>query len=194
MVQPLKIILASTSTCRKNLLKQIKLDFQIIDPNVKENNIIRNPSKRVKTNAVLKASSVDENLEKTLVLAADTIVVIDGKILGKPRDDNEAKEMLRTLSGRTHNVYTGIALIDLESGKKEVKYEMTCVTIKNLSEKEIEAYIRSGESKNRAGAYSAQGLGAVFIERVEGCFFNVEGLPVSLFYDMLKSFGYTHLQ
>jgi septum formation protein len=194
MTKPLKIILASTSNCRKNLLQQINLDFQIIEPKVKENNTIQNPGERVKINAVLKASSVAENLGKSIVLAADTVVAIDGEILGKPRNGNEAKEMLRTISGKTHDVYTGIALIDLESCKKEVKFEMTSVTIKNMSKKEIDAYVRSGESKNKAGAYSAQGLGAVFIERVEGCFYNVEGLPLSLLFDMLKRFGYTLLQ
>lgn len=124
-----------------------------------------------------------------MIVGADTIVVLDGHVLGKPKDARQARGMLRSLSGRTHTVYTGVALIDARSGMSESFYERTRVTFRAIDEKEIREYVRSGSPLDKAGAYGIQDdFGAVFVEKVSGCFYTVVGFPLSRFYVELPKF------
>lgn len=136
-----------------------------------------------------KAEEVAAFKPGALVIGADTLVTAEGRLLGKPRDEQEAQEMLAFLSGRRQEVYTGVALYCAAKNRKMVDCEMTMVQFRTLTGREIEGYIRSGEPMDKAGAYGIQGLGAVLVERIEGCFFNVVGLPLTRLTLMLKGFG-----
>jgi len=184
-----KIVLASTSPRRIELLRQLGLDFECFDPGNSENSTQTDPVERVKENAEKKATSALEHHKYRIVIAADTIVLIDGVILEKPKDRGDAVKMLSTLSGRTHKVLTAIAVVDSATGKRAVAVEETLVKIKELTREEIESYVDSGEPLDKAGAYAAQGLGAVMVERIDGCFYNVVGLPLSRLHSVLLGFG-----
>jgi septum formation protein len=136
--------------------------------------------------ALAKALSLVGKFPNAAILGADTVVVLDGRILGKPRDRSDARAMLRTLSGRTHTVYTGLALVDVPTGLRETCCEKSLVTMKRINNEEIDRYLATGEPMDKAGSYGIQGFGAVFIKHIDGCFFNVMGLPVGRLYDMLK--------
>jgi len=123
----------------------------------------------------------------SLVLGADTIVVAGGEILGKPADSADAARMLRRLSGETHRVITGVCLARAPARVEALCHETTFVTFRRLDEEEIAEYVASGEPLDKAGAYGIQGLASIFITRVEGCYFNVVGLPVAMVYDLLKN-------
>jgi septum formation protein len=122
-----------------------------------------------------------------LVIAADTVVTLDGRVLGKPADEEEAKQMLSLLSGRRHEVYTGVTLAKGATSRSE--YEVSAVWFRDLLPDEIEAYVATGEPMDKAGAYGVQGLGSLFVSRIEGDFYNVMGLPVCRLGQMLPSFG-----
>jgi len=124
----------------------------------------------------------------TLVLGADTVVVVNGELLGKPREAEDARRMLRLLSGLTHRVITGVCVVRAPREIMALKYESTSVTFRPLDEEEIQSYLASGEPFDKAGAYGIQGLASKFVTRVEGCYFNVVGLPVALVYEILKPF------
>lgn len=124
----------------------------------------------------------------SFVLGADTVVVVDSQILGKPSDAQHAYQMLRTLSGRTHRVITGVCLVRAPHSVVAARHETTQVTFRCLEEDEIQGYVRSGEPFDKAGAYAIQGLASKFVTRIAGCYFNVVGLPVPLVYELLKSF------
>ena len=126
--------------------------------------------------------------ENALVLAADTVVSLDGRILEKPADEEEAFRMLRALSGRSHTVYSGVVM--LYGGREVSRYEATDVCFRPLSDSEIAAYIATGEPMDKAGAYGAQGVASVFVERIDGDFFNVVGLPLCTLGKMLAEFGF----
>ncbi|NLT95615.1 MAG: septum formation inhibitor Maf [Clostridia bacterium] len=184
------IVLASGSPRRAELLRQINLPFSIMVSDIDENNVeMVEPKEWVQLLASAKARDIAARLGKGLVIGADTVVVLDNKVLGKPRDTKEAIEMLEFLSGRTHQVMTGIALVDAEKGKKLTDVEITQVKFRELSKKEIEAYVASGEPMDKAGAYGIQGLGAVLVEGISGCYFNVVGLPLNRLVQCLKNFG-----
>ncbi len=185
-----KIVLASTSPRRISLLRQIGMRFTVFAPVEDEASVNPDPKERVMENALAKARSVLGNVDMGLVVGADTVVYIDEKILGKPSSDDEARMMMATLSGRVHRVFTGLAVIDAESGREEVGCEETQVHMMELSDEEISRYVESGEPMGKAGAYAIQGLGAVFVERVVGCFHNVVGLPLSLLWKMICDMGY----
>jgi len=180
------IILASISPRRQMLLRQVGIEFDIIPPGgdevmpVKEDFI-----ETVVRNAEAKAVSVLSKANGRLVLGADTLVNIDGEPLGKPTNREDALRMLHRLSGSDHFVYTGIALIDPDSDFRYLDHETTKVTFRKLSDEEIEAYIRTGEPMDKAGSYGIQERGAAFISRVEGCFFNVMGLPLAKLWEAL---------
>ena len=146
------------------------------------------PPELVKALASAKArEAAAEAAEGDVVIAADTIVVYGGRVYGKPHSPAEAAAMLRTLSGRTHEVYTGVCVI--RSGVELCRADRSAVTFRALSEGEIERYIASGEPLDKAGAYGAQGRGALFVERIDGDFFNVMGLPLCMLGEMLKEQG-----
>ena len=185
-----KIVLASTSPRRISLLHQIGMLFTVVAPMEDEASVNPDPKERVMENALAKARSVLGDVEKGLVVGADTVVYIDEMILGKPSSEEEARTMMATLSGRVHTVYTGLAVIDAEAGRMEVSCEETQVQMMKLSAEEIGRYVETGESMGKAGAYAIQGMGAVFVEGVIGCFHNVMGLPSSLLRKMIRGMGH----
>jgi nucleoside triphosphate pyrophosphatase len=183
------IILASASPRRAEILKKIGLDFVVRPSDVDENNTATLPPAEYAVDlAKRKARAVAAKVAIGLVIGADTIVVLGNEILGKPSSETEAGEMLRRLSGKTHRVFTGFALIDRPSNREAAGFEVTEVTFRALEEKEIAAYVRSGEAMDKAGAYGIQDASAVFAERINGCFYNVVGFPLTRFYVTLRSF------
>lgn len=184
------LVLASTSPRRISLLKDLGIKFEVVDPGDAENSTSNDPMIHVRDHALSKARAAAEKHRERLVLAADTIVVLDGKIIEKPRSVEEAKRMLHTLCGRTHTVISAVALLMMDKKYTDLRTEVTRVTMKRLSDAEIDAYVATGEPMDKAGAYAAQGVGAFIIERVEGDFYNVVGLPLSLLYDMLMAAGF----
>lgn len=186
-----RIILASASPRRKDLLTRIGVDFEIRPSLIDESNIeIKGtPEQKAMQLALLKAQDVAKVVRKGLVLGADTIVVLDGMIFGKPKDDEEAYRMLSNLSGRSHMVITGIAIVNAENGLNRVSCEVTKVTFDSLTSSQIQAYISTGEPEGKAGAYAVQGKGSLLIDRIDGCYFNVVGLPLTRMRKMLEEFG-----
>jgi septum formation protein len=183
-------ILASKSPRRKILLKQIGMKFRVLPSHVPEEfSPNQTPGDNAKRLALEKALEATSHLRKGIVIGADTIVVLDHHILGKPNSKVDARRMLKMLSGREHSVYTGFALIDAASKKQMSGVEETKVRFRVLSEKEIDAYVDSGSPMDKAGAYGIQDdFGAVFIEKVNGCFYNVVGFPLARFYSTLQRF------
>ena len=184
------LILASQSPRRRLLLKQIGLTFSVRPSSVSEDVLDHeSPVQNAKRIALAKALDVAKSVKRGIVVGADTIVVLGSEILGKPRTASEARRMLRRLSGKQHMVYTAFALVDASSGRKFVDLERTKVKFRDLSAAEIAEYVASGSPMDKAGAYGIQDdYGAVFVERVEGCFYNVVGFPLTRFYLDLKKF------
>lgn len=189
MGSELKIVLASTSPRRISLLNQIGMRFSVAAPLDDEASVNPDPKGRVMENALAKARSILD-IGVGLVVGADTVVYIDDVVLGKPSSEKEARIMLETLSGRVHTVFTGLAVVDASSGREEVGCEETRVQMMELSEEDVGRYVETGEPMGKAGAYAIQGLGAVFVETVDGCFHNVVGLPLSLLWKMICGMGY----
>jgi septum formation protein len=187
MTQRFKILLASTSPRRIQLLRTLNLPFEVKTPRIIEPQIITDPCNSVIQNSLLKAQSVLE-VQEGYVVAADTIVVKDDLILGKPRDEEEARTMLGELSGTTHIVFTGVTVINSATGETVSDAAESVVYMKKLSCDEIAAYVESGEPMDKAGSYGIQAYGSMIIERIEGCYFNVMGLPMSLLHDLFKKF------
>ncbi len=185
------LILASQSPRRKNLLKQIGIKFRIVPSQIAE--VItpnQSPGENAQRIALEKATDVASRMRKGIVIGADTIVVLDHHVLGKPKSKDDAKQMLRLLSGREHSVFTGFALKDVETGKYMSGVEETKVRFRKLAEKEIAEYVDSGSPMDKAGSYGIQDdYGAVFVERVNGCFYNVVGFPLARFYETLQKFS-----
>lgn len=186
-----KIILASQSPRRKQLLEQIGLDFEIIPSNFEENMEGEKFSpKLIETLAYQKALEVSQrNDEQALIIAADTVVILGKDLLGKPKNEQEAKIMLQKLSNKTHKVVTAIAIIDKYENKTLINHAESKVTFKKLSDREIQDYIKTGEPMDKAGAYGIQAYGSIFVTKVEGCYNNIVGLPLNLLSEMLKSFS-----
>jgi septum formation protein len=185
------LVLASASPRRKELLTQAGYQFIVVPANIpEEHRPAEDPAAFVTRLALEKAQSVFDQVgdvaseEPVLVLGADTTVLVAGEILGKPRDKADAARMLRLLSGRTHQVITGVCLIS--ENKTEVAAETTVVTMREISEKEIARYIATGEPMDKAGAYAIQGYAARWIPRIEGCYFNVVGLPLARVASMIQ--------
>ncbi len=181
------LILASQSPRRKEILTAAGIPFCVRVANVVEQRFENEaPEEYVRRLARQKAEAVGCD-PGDIVLGADTVVVLDHHVLEKPQDDDDARRMLRMLSGRDHEVYTGICL---RSGKEQrLDVAVTRVRFAQLSEAEIATYIASGEPMDKAGGYAIQGLASKFIDRIEGCYFNVVGLPVALVYRYLKELG-----
>lgn len=185
-----KIILASTSPRRKELLKQIGLNFEAIPSGYEEDMTLKlSPSNLAKILAYGKAKEVADKLKEGIVIGVDTFLVFGNKRLGKPKDKNDAYKMLKSFSGRTISVYSGVALIDSKSKKEIVDYEVSKIRFRELEDKEIKAYIKTGEPMGKAGAIAIQGIGAVFIEEIKGCYSNIVGLPITNLYKNLKKMG-----
>lgn len=188
----MKFILASASQRRKELLGRIIDDFDIVVSNIDEEKIPFNGdySHYVMELAREKASAVASTIkESAMVIGCDTIVVCKDKILGKPKDETDAFNMLKLLSGNIHKVYSGIAVIDTKTKNTKIDYLCTHVKFSHLSHEEIKKYIATGEPMDKAGAYGIQGFGGVFVEEIKGDYYSVVGLPLNKLNKMLREMG-----
>ncbi|MEM7583144.1 MAG: Maf family protein [Acidobacteriota bacterium] len=185
----LELILASGSPRRREMLERLGVTFTVRSVDIDETpHAGEPPEPYVRRLAESKARAARSD-EHELVLAADTIVALEDQLLGKPRDEADARRMLRQLSGRSHRVLTGVAVWDTATADPQVAVEHTRVVFAPLSEDEIAWYAASGEPLDKAGAYAVQGLGALFVERLEGNYSNVVGLPLPLTYRLLREAG-----
>ncbi|MEZ0536105.1 nucleoside triphosphate pyrophosphatase [Caldicellulosiruptoraceae bacterium PP1] len=187
-----KLVLASASPRRISLLKQFKIKFEVIPSDIDEVfDESLSPDMVVKKLAKEKVLDVSKkiNFNDVIIIGADTIVYIDNKILGKPKDKNEAFEMLKMISGKEHIVYTGMCLYDTEKDKIIEDFEATKVYISHLSDEEIIKYIETGEPLDKAGAYAIQGYGSLIVKSINGCYFNVVGLPLYKLNKLLNVFN-----
>ncbi len=194
----MKIYLASTSPRRQKLLRLLGINFEILKPKFIEPDIhiTFTPQKFARTMAFLKSLSVLRNkkIKSGLIIGMDTAVIIGNHILGKPRNTREAKQMLKLLSGKTHQVITGVCVIKLPTVKIVTDAEATFVSFRKLSDREIDAYIATSEPFDKAGAYAIQGKAATFVKKVRGCYLNVIGLPINLLLSLLYQSGWEHWQ
>lgn len=182
----MNIVLASASPRRKEILKGIGLDFSVITADIDEGSRdFSVPDRAVQGLAIDKGRAVRKQAGDALIIAADTIVCVEGEVMGKPHDRQDAAKMLRRLSNCAHEVLTGVAV--LYKGKEAAFCEKTRVYFKEISDREIEAYINTGEPMDKAGAYAIQGMGGVFVSGITGDYLNVVGLPLSRLYDFLRS-------
>jgi septum formation protein len=186
-----KIILASKSPRRKELLEQIGLKFVVDISDVDESKLANaaGPSQLAKSLSKAKAEKVSKKYKDAIIIAADTLVVLGKEIIGKPKDKKDAFKMLKKLSSKTHVVITGFTLLSSKSKKAITKTVQSKVKFKKMSDIEIRNYVETGEPMDKAGGYGIQNKGAIFIEKVEGDFFNVVGLPVYCLCCELKKFG-----
>lgn len=183
----MKIILASGSPRRQKLLSALGYDFEVVTPVVREENMPgESPEDHVKRLSRLKAESVARQYPDSLVVGADTIVVLDGRILGKPKSKGEAKSMLELLSDKTHIVYTGLSMIISTTDIVRSEYDSTRVTFNKLSPEDIDRYLESGESLDKAGAYGIQGMGSFLVDSYDGELDTVIGFPSKLFKKMYE--------
>ena len=187
-----QIVLASSSPRRSDLLRQIGMTFEVVPPDVDESRFSfdDDPPGTVERLALEKARSTARWVDARgrLVLGADTVVLFEGKVLGKPVDADDAFSMLGRLTGRTHRVLTGFALLEPETTRSVTAHEWTTVYMRDCTHQDIRAYVDTGEPLDKAGSYGANGLGAGLITRVEGCFYNVIGLPLSRLLIALETF------
>lgn len=181
----MKLILASKSPRRYEILKNLGYDFTVLTQPTDENSNLTSPKDLVMELAYRKAKAVAEKCDdESVVLGCDTVVAIDGKILGKPKDEQDARNMLEMLSNNVHSVYSGLCLI--KGDKVLTNFCKTDVYFDKLSQKDIDWYINQNEWEDKAGSYGIQGKASVFVKRIDGDYFNVVGLPVNLLYNMLK--------
>lgn len=193
MPQKLKLILASASPRRAEILRNAGFDFEVAPANIDESrrsqehagDYVRRLAEE-KARAAARKRPDGLAHDSAVVIGADTVVEIGGEILGKPSDANDARGMLRRLSDKTHEVHTGLAILPFDAREARVAVETTRVTFARLSEREIEEYIGTGEPFDKAGAYAIQGHGGKFISGIEGCCFNVMGLPLARLYGILR--------
>jgi len=191
MIFSMRFILASQSPRRHDLLSAAGFEFETCPSRAQEGEATPGeaPAEFARRAARLKAMDVASSSEPgSLVLGADTVVAVNGQVLGKPGGLDDAARMLRLLSGRTHQVITGVCLVRAPDQVEVLTHETTLVTFRELDENEIRSYTQSGEPFDKAGGYAIQGLASRFVTRISGCYFNVVGLPIPLIYDALKRF------
>jgi septum formation protein len=189
----MKLILASASPRRAEILREAAIPFTVITSAVDETPFPgESPQEHVQRLANAKAELVAARaVGPAIVIAADTVVTLEGRILGKPRSSDDARHMLETLSGRTHSVITGVSLIRLPDAEQRTFVESTLVHFGKLSEEELNRYLATDEPYDKAGAYGIQGRAGRFIPRIEGCYFNVVGLPLARLQHALNELGWT---
>jgi septum formation protein len=190
-----KIVLASSSPRRAEILRDAGIAFETYPTEIDETAFPREPAQAMvarlaEAKARAAAAQMDAGMRECIIVGADTTVELDGEILGKPRDSAHAREMLARVSGRTHHVLTGIFLLRLPGNATRATVEKSAVTFAPLGEKEIDDYVASGEPLGKAGAYAIQGLAGRYIPRIEGCYFNVVGLPLARLYALLRELGW----
>lgn len=172
------------------MLRALGLKFEVVTSEIEEKQEpTTSISELVEHNALVKARDVSKKFASGLVIGADTVVVFEGKIYGKPTDLEDARRMLRTLAGRTHQVYSGVAVVRVEDGESRTAHAVTDVTFRCLSEEQIDRYLRMIDPLDKAGAYAIQGAGGIIIEKISGCYYNVVGLPLITLDKLLGSFG-----
>ena len=185
-----RIILASRSKARRKLLKDVGLKFIVSTSGVREKRLIRTDcGDLVMENAMAKAIDVAGRFSSGIVIAADTVVLVGKRIIGKPKNIKDAFRTLRLLSQKPQWVYTGIAVIDIDRNKRYGSFDRTKVYMYHLSEREIKNYFKRVSPLDKAGSFDIQGFGSVFIDRIEGCFYNVVGLPMAKLAKILKKTG-----
>jgi len=181
------LVLASQSPRRRALFELLGLDFRVDPADVPEDAPDGLPPVQVaETIAREKAAATARRHANAIIVGADTIVVLDDRILGKPADVKDAVRMLRTLSGRTHEVYTGFAVLATPENRMVAAVERTRVHFRTLDDEEIRDYVATGQPLDKAGAYGIQDQSAIFVDRIEGCFYNVVGFPLARFYQVCK--------
>jgi septum formation protein len=187
----LKWILASASPRRREILRGLGLRFRVEPSNLKEpeRNAAESPQDYVVRLATLKAREVGGRHKSGTIIAADTVVVVDGLILGKPAAKKEARSMLLRLSGRWHSVLTAIAVFECASGRTRAEYSRSRVHFRPLEKTDVDWYLSTGEFADKAGAYAVQGYASLFIDRIDGCYFNVVGFPVATFEQTCRKLG-----
>jgi len=178
---------------RKELLENIRIDFLVHPSSFKEKEGGLSPEELAAHNALGKAHQVSLNYLDALIIGVDTVVAVNEHILGKPKDIEDHKRMIRLLSGKKHKVISAICIINTKTEKTMTAYETTFVSMDRIEEADIEAYVASGEGDDKASGYAIQGLGALFIKKIEGDYFNVVGLPIYRLRKMLKEFGIRNL-
>ena len=184
------MILASASPRRKEILENFGFSFKTIVKNIDETSDKTRAEEKILEIAEKKAKATAIDFPDENVIGADTVVVVDGKILGKPKDEKEAFSMLKSLSGRSHEVITAFSFININKNISYSDYEITKVYFKNLTDDEINWYINTKEPMDKAGAYGIQGKGAFFVEKIEGDFFSVMGFPLGKFVRFLNKTGF----
>ena len=181
-----KLVLASRSPRRRQLLKTLGVHFIAAESGFYEiDHADGTPGQHVQDNALGKARAIASQYNNALVIGADTVVVYRQRVLGKPKKMAEAMEYLQLLQGKSHAVYTGLALIDTKENITVVDFEKTLVTMRSLNEKEIRAYLSRIKPLDKAGAYAIQGAGAIIVEKISGCYYNVVGFPMAKLEEML---------
>lgn len=185
------LVLASSSPRRKAILEQLGLEFDVMVSDIAEDlDYTISPEEMAKSLAYQKAYDIAKKITgDKLVLGSDTIVVLDNEILGKPKDDEDVFKMLQKLSGRTHRVITGVCLYNLGDASSLTESDTSHIKLREISDNEIKGYIASGEPFGKAGSYAIQGLGGIFVEKIEGSYSGIVGLPVFLVDKMLKHYG-----
>lgn len=185
-----RIILASKSKARQKLLRQIGLEFLVAESHVKENRSLKKRcSDLVVENALRKAENVAKRFDSGIVIAADTVVLVGKKIIGKPKNMSGAFKTLKLLSKRPQWVYTGLTVIDIDNNKIFTAYDKTKIYMYRLNDEQIRNYFKRVSPLDKAGSFDIQGLGGIFIDRIEGCFYNVVGLPLAKLAKILEKVG-----
>jgi septum formation protein len=186
------IVLASSSPRRSEILDMLGIDHIVFKPGIDEDNRSADPGSLVRDLSIKKAEAAAEAVDGEIILSVDTVVVLEDVVMGKPLSDEEAGTMLRQLSGKWHHVFTGLTLLAPGEKRSVSGEETTAVKFKQVGEMEIQDYIRTGEPFDKAGGYGIQGRGSALVERIDGCYFNVVGLPVVKFLSMLNELGYRY--
>jgi septum formation protein len=194
----MKIVLASASPRRAEILRNAGIPFetlaQIVDESLKPGELRADYVRRLALAKVRAAAGVQRDPGESLFIGADTVVVANDEILGKPESADDARHMLRLLSGKIHEVHTGLAVIRRPGSAEAVVEEVTRVTFAVMSHDEIDAYIATNEPFDKAGAYGIQGIGGRYVTHIEGCYFNVMGLPLARLWTLLREFGWKESQ
>ena len=190
-----RLVLASSSPRGQDLLKMLVLDFLVMPSTIEEEQFNGlPPEEMVMALSKAKAEEIGKSMENALVIGSDTIVVLEGKVLGKPSNSREAIEMLKGLRNKEHTVITGLAVYDSSSGRIELAYDQTRVYMGSISDDDIINYVKTGEPMDKAGGYGIQGIGGAFIDRINGSYYTVVGLPIHKLVRMLKEFGVSIFQ